>query len=444
VSSPPTPDRPASPHERLLRLFGDVRAGESGTALLMFVNIFTILVGYYILKTAREPLILNTGGAEMKAYASAGQALALMGFIPLYSWLVSRIDRVRLIVTFNLFFIANIELFFLAGHASIPYTGFAFFIWIGIFSNAVVAQFWSYANDIYPRADGERLFPIIVIGMTAGTPLGSKIAATLFERGVGPYSMLHLGALALGLSLLLYWLVDRREGDRAASAAPTSEAKLCQSERNGFTLVFANRYILLIALTLVLANWVNTIGEYILDRLIVAQAHTLPEAERDAFVGAFRGNFYFWVNILTALVQAFLASRIVRRWGVAGVLFALPLVALGAYGLIGAGVGFALTRWAKTAENATDYSIMNTAKAMLWLPTTREEKYKAKQATDTFFVRLGDLCQAGTVFLGTTVLGLGIAGFAGVNLALVVVWLFVAYRLLRRYQSLTANTHSAR
>jgi ATP/ADP translocase len=38
----------------------------------------------------------------------------------------------------------------------------------------------------------------------------------------------------------------------------------------------------------------------------------------------------------------------------------------------------AAIRFAKIAENASDYSIMNTARQMLWLPTSREEKYKAK------------------------------------------------------------------
>jgi AAA family ATP:ADP antiporter len=434
-------DCPKTLVDRLLCLFGEVRAGEAVTVLLMSANVFILLLGYYVLKTVREPLILNTGGAEMKAYSSAGQALLLMGFIPLYSWLAGRVERLKLIVAFNLFFFACIELFYLAGRASVPYTGIAFFVWVGIFSNAVIAQFWSYANDIYPRATGERLFPIIMIGMTLGSWAGSKLAARLFEEGVHPFPMLHLGALALGVSLLLYWLVDRREAGHAEAREASAEAGVPQGQdsgRNGFALVFANRYLLLIALTLVLANWVNTIGEYLLDRLILAHAQTLAEAQRDAFVGAFRGNFYFWVNVLTTLIQALLVSRIVRRLGIGGVLFALPLVALGAYGLIGAGVGFAVTRWAKTAENATDYSIMNTAKALLWLPTTREEKYKAKQTTDTFFVRLGDMGQAGTVYLGTAVLGLSIAGFAGINLVLILFWLMLSYRLLRRYQALVA------
>jgi ATP:ADP antiporter, AAA family len=439
----PAPDPPAGWLDRALRPFGDVRPGEAGTVLLMLANIFTILVGYYVIKTVREPLILNTGGAEIeafggaevKSFASAGQVLLLLGFIPLYGWFASRVDRVRLIIGFNLFFILCIEAFFLAGRTAVPYTGIAFFIWVGIFNYSVVAQFWSYANDIYSRAAGERLFPLVVLGMTAGSPVGSKIAALLFEAGVDPYAMMQLGAASLILSLSLYWLVERRE-KRAQIAAPPA----APLDRSGaFRLIFQSRYLILIAATLVLANWVNTTGEYLLDRMIVAQAETLPIGARDQFVGSFRGNFYFWVNICTTLLQAFLASRIVKYLGIAGVIFALPVVAFGAYGLIAAGAGFAVTRWVKTAENATDYSIMNTAKQMLWLPTTRDQKYKAKQATDTFFVRIGDLLQAATVFVGTAILGLGLAGFAGFNMALVLAWLGVGVLLYRENRKLVAR-----
>jgi AAA family ATP:ADP antiporter len=449
---------PALPRERprlldrALGVFSEVRPGESTTVLLLFANIFTILVGYYVIKTVREPLVLDTGGlriplfggAEVKSFASAGMAFLLMGFIPLYSWFASRVDRVRLIVGFNLFFIACIEAFFLAGRAQVPYTGIAFFIWVGIFNNAIIAQFWSFANDVYSRADGERLFPIVVLGMTAGTPVGSKLAAVLFGRGVDPYSMMQLGVVSLVLSLLCYWLVDRREGRRPRPAVPPAPAKV--AGENGFSLIFRSRYLLLIALTLVLANWVNTTGEYVLDRLILGEAGRLGLTGKalDAFIGEFRGNFYFWVNISTTLIQAFLVSRIVRRLGIAGVVFALPFVALGAYGLIAFGAGFVVTQWVKTAENATDYSVMNTAKAMLWLPTSRAEKYKAKQATDTFFVRLGDVMSAVLVFAGTAWLTLGTAGFAAANVVLVVAWLGLALLLVRRNRRLVAETESAR
>ena len=66
---------------------------------------------------------------------------------------------------------------------------------------------------------------------------------------------------------------------------------------------------------------------------------------------------------------------------------------------------------------------MNTARQLLWLPTTREEKYKAKQAIDTFFVRGGDVLSAAVVFVGTAILHLTVAQFAAVNIVLTLVWL---------------------
>ena len=129
-----------------------------------------------------------------------------------------------------------------------------------------------------------------------------------------------------------------------------------------------------------------------------------------------------------------MVSRVVKYLGLAGALLALPLVSFGTYSLIAAGAGLYALRWAKVAENATDYSITNTGKQMVWLPTSREEKYKAKQAVDTFFVRFGDLVQAAVVFVGTAWLGFGARGFALTNLTFIVVWFLVALMLLREHR----------
>jgi ATP:ADP antiporter, AAA family len=134
------------------------------------------------------------------------------------------------------------------------------------------------------------------------------------------------------------------------------------------------------------------------------------------------------------------ASRLVKRFGLAGVLFALPFTAVGAYGFVALGATLSVALWAKTAENATDYSIMNTAKQLLWLPTSREEKYKAKQAVDSFFVRLGDLAAAFVVFAGTTWLALEARGFAVLNLVVVIAWLAIAVVVVRKNRRLSAAT----
>ncbi len=434
----PAPDGAKTPLERLLSIFTDVRAGEGPTALLMLMNIFALLICYSIIKIVREPLILLGGGAEMRSYTAAGQALVLMGFVPVYSWFASRVDRVKLVIGVSLFFILNIELFALAVAARVPYVGVAFFIWVGIFNMSLVAQFWSYANDIYTKEAGDRLFPIIVVGMTAGAPLGSFITGRWFAAGVTPQLILQASAGLLVVSLLLYAVINARETRR------TRAPEEALAPGGGFSLVFRSDYLRLIALLVVLLNVVNTTGEYLIARLLTSHASALAAADptfnRQAYIGAFSAGYQFWVNVTALGLQAFVASRLVKYRGLRGVLLALPLIALGGYSIIAAGVGFAVVRWIKTAENATDYSIMNTARQLLWLPTSREEKYKAKQAIDTFFVRTGDLLSAAVVYVGTTVLRMGVGGFAAVNVALTVVWIAIALLILRRHRSLVRLT----
>ncbi len=420
--------------EWLLRPFTDVEPGEAGTALLMFLNLFLLLLGYYVLRTVREPLILASG-AETKSYSSAGQALTLVAFVPLYSWFSSKVGRMKLIFAFVLFFIVNIEMFAWSGRAGLPYVGIVFYIWVGIFSLATIAQFWSFANDIYRREAGERLFPFIFLGASLGAPVGAKVAEWLFDAGVGTYEIMHVSAAILCVHLALYWVVNRRESRRATQA--TAATAPLSAAAGGFQLVFRSPYLRLFALVIVLLNVVNSTGNYIVDRTVVAAADQAvaanPSLTRDAFIGAFYGSYSFAFSTLGLILQAFAVSRIVKYLGMAGVILTLPFVALGGYGLIAAGAGLAVMRWAKIAENATDYSVMNTARQLVWLPTTRDEKYKAKQAIDTFFVRAGDVLQAGVVFAGTTWLGLGARGFGFTNLVLIAAWLVAAFLLLREY-----------
>lgn len=161
--------------DKALRLFGDVRGGEGATVALMGVNIFVVLVAYYVIKTVREPLILTTGGAELKAYAAAVQAVVLMVAVPVYSYFESNTNTPKLIFGVTIFFVLCIEAFFVAYRAEVPMLGFAFFVWVGIFNVAIIAQFWSFGNDIYALSTGERLFPLIAVGATVGAPVGAWI-----------------------------------------------------------------------------------------------------------------------------------------------------------------------------------------------------------------------------------------------------------------------------
>jgi AAA family ATP:ADP antiporter len=428
----PSSERP-SLLDRTLRLFSDVRAGEGLTVVLMFLNLLTLLLGYYVIKTLRDTVIVAQLGAQVKSYASAGMAVVLMGFIPLYSWVASKMDRVKLILTFTVFFIVTLELFVLGFAVDVPYIEIIFFIWVGIFNNASIAQVWSLANDLYSKEAGERLFPIIAIGATLGGPLGSLLGGYLFKTGLPAATVLQVSAAMLALQLFLYFVVIRRESRRPSQAAKAHETL---GTGNGFGLVLKNRYLLLIALLIVVLNIVNTNGNFILDSSLEAAAGGRKGAERVAALGSSYGNFYFYQNVLGVLLQALLVSRIVKHAGLLGVLLVSPLVSFGFDGLVAMGAGMTAILWGKIAENAADYSVMNTGRQMVWLPTRREEKYKAKQTVDTFFVRFGDVVSALLVFVLSAHLGFGVRGFALVNLVTIVLWLSVVVVLVRRYREL--------
>lgn len=427
--------------DRALRLFAPVRSGEGVVALLMFLCVFAILCAYYVLKTAREGLILSggmfgLGGDELKIYATGVMAMLLVMIVPAYGALASRVRRIKLINVSYTIVLSCLLAFFVLARAGVP-IGLVFFIWLGLVNMFLVAQFWSYANDLYTEEQGKRLFAIIAIGGSAGAIVGPKLTAL-----AGTFELMLFAAGLLVACLVLFNLIDRRDPPSSPLAAE-KEAPI--GGPGGFSLIKNDRYLLLIALMLLVANLVNSTGEFLLSRAAADHAASvIPGDVHDAAINdarrelikSFYGDFFFWVNLVGFLVQAFIVSRAIKWLGVRKALFVMPIVAFGTYGVIAAVGGLALTRIAKIAENATDYSLQNTVRQALFLPTSRAAKYKAKATIDTFFVRFGDTISAILIGVGLHSLGLGVYELAIMNVALVGVWLAIASGIARRHRKL--------
>ena len=160
-----------------------------------------------------------------------------------------------------------------------------------------------------------------------------------------------------------------------------------------FRLVFEDRYLLLVAFLALVLNWVNSTGEYILGRTVEGAAQAAVAAGTAGglsvpeYIGAFYSDFFFAVNLVGLTVQLFLVSRMLKYFGVRVAVMVLPIIALFGYAVLAFVPILSLVRVVKIAENATDYSVQNTVRNVLFLPTSRDQKYKAKQAIDSFFVR---------------------------------------------------------
>ncbi|HXW05592.1 MAG TPA: Npt1/Npt2 family nucleotide transporter [Vicinamibacterales bacterium] len=434
--------------ERWLGAFTEVHAGEGPTSLLLAANVFLILMAYYVLKPVREALILGEGSAELKSYMSALQVVLLMFIVPAYGRLVARLPRMRLINVVTAIFAGCLVAFFLAAQAGLP-IAVVFFLWIGIFNLMIVAQFWSFANDVYSKPEGERLFIIVGFGASLGAVVGARVADRLIEP-LGINLLLLLGGALLVAQGLVTNAVDRRERARLAArpVGPKPPARPAAG-RNAFAMVFQTRYLLLIALMLMLLNWVNTTGEYILGSIV---EHSATEAvaaggagglSKEQIIGDFYSKYFTMVNVLGLVLQLFVVSRIVKYLGVAWAVMILPMISLGAYNILVFLPVLNAVLAAKVLENSTDYSLNNTVRNMLFLPCTYEQKFTAKQAIDSFFVRMGDVLSALLVFVGTTMLTLQPRGFAAVNALLVAFWLVLAWRVGRAYSQMAPGVAQA-
>ena len=422
--------------ERILSIITDVRAGEGLGAVLLTADLTVLLGGYYLLKTVRESLILAQGGAEVKAYSSAAQAILLFGVVPVYGWIATRINRNQLLRWTSIFFASNLLLFAYLGsrgiHEAVPY-----FIWVGIFNVFTVAQLWSFATDLYTETQGKRLFPMLGVGASVGAVGGAWIAGRLIKP-FGPYNVMLIAAGALCLcAALSRWanhVISEREGEREQKKNVETLGR-----QGGFQLLISDPYLRLIAVLTILLNVVSLSGDFIVGKLVVSHANEAVGlgkqllAARGAYIGAYYANYYAWTNLVSFVIQAFLVSRIFKYIGVRGSLFILPALSFVTFGAILVHPILSVVRVLKIAENGTNYSLQNTVRNALLLPTSREAKYKAKAAIETFCVRLGDVLQAGIIFVGTR-LHASLTWFATITLAFTVLWTLVASALYRQHR----------
>jgi AAA family ATP:ADP antiporter len=439
-----------TPLTRVLGIVTEVRPGEAAMALLLTCNVLLLLTAYAIIKPLRDGLILAMpSGAEYKSYMSAAITVALVGAVPAYAWLADKWPRNRLVVFVTLFFASHLLLFYVGAGSELlrRHLGLIFYLWVGVFNMMVVAQFWSFANDVYSEEQGKRLFPLLALGQTVGAVFGSSITVALVSR-IGSNAMLLVAAVLLGASAFLTQAVHRRSLRNAASGAadaavvvPTQEVAPADpaARRGAFALVFGSKYLRLIAIYSVVFSLLNSNGDYMLGKLFKASADEsvaagifTPAQAKEYLSGAY-GAYYLGVNVLTVVFQSLVVSRLVKYGGLRAAFLVFPLLAL----VDSVALMFAplllIARVGRTLESATDYSINNTVRNMLWLPTSRAVKYKAKQAVDTFFVRLGDVSSAALVYAAAMLLHWGVRAFAVANFLLVIVWLFLAAAIVREY-----------
>jgi len=441
--------------ERVLRLFADVQPREGITCLILLTNIFLILVAFYLIKPVREGwlAITDIGGftkLEIKAYSAFAQSIILFGILPIYARLAAKWTRRDLILRVGGSFGVILIAFWLTQPGlvlgNVAAFGIFFYLFVGIFSVTLVAQFWAFSTDVYGPERGARLFPVVAIGAALGSTVGAWIGEKLVKLPtVEAFDLILFALVPLGLALLTATLTDRRGtfGDPSTWTSVRWDEAASPDDQGPFKLILKHRYLMATATMIMVFTWVVTSGDNILFSIVQASfaadyAHLADDPTAFALAikeatTAFYGDLYFWINLFTLLLQSFVVSRILSFGGMKALLYATPFISLAAYASMVFVPILGLIKILKVAENSSNYSIHNTARQMLWLPTTKQMLYQAKPTIDTLFVRLGDGLAALTILIGTRVFSLGNTGFIIINILLVFVWIAISRYLQREH-----------
>jgi AAA family ATP:ADP antiporter len=258
---------------------------------------------------------------------------------------------------------------------------------------------------------------------------GARVAKSLAP--LGPEWLMGVAAGILVVCVVLFnWAGARAGAPGRKAGEPHHEEPLVHD--HVARLLARDRYLLLIAGLTLLLNWVRSNGDYLLDRTLLAALAdaTAHGADPATYVTTFKAEYFEWVNITGVVLQLFLVSRIMTRFGVRNALLVLPAVAFLEYGGYLVAPILSVFMVAKVGESSLEYSLQNTARQALFLVSSRVEKYVGKTVVDTVVVRAGDALTALVVWAGSRA-ALSTQAFATLNLVLITVWIVVVFSIGR-------------
>lgn len=374
-----------------------IRPGEGAALALSAAYFFTLMFGYFLIRPIRDEMGV-AGGVRNLKYLWTATLLVMLAAHPIYTWVVGRLPRRRFIPVVYRFFAINLLVFFVLIRALPEHQvniGRAFYVWTSVFNLFAVSVFWGFMADAFTNEQGKRLFGAVAVGGTLGTIAGSAVAAAL-TAGIsiaGVAVKIEPAVLMLGCAAMLEVSVQcvrrlvRAFGMDRAEALRTSRPASPEPGRGvwtGLARLAASPYLLLIALYM-LCYTVSSTFLYV-EQARIAEANFTGRDQRTAFFAT--------VNLLqngaTLILQIALTGRLLRWVGVAPVLLAMPLVAIGGFGLLVASREVVTLLAFQVLSKSVHYAVDRPAREVLYTVLGPEEKYKSKSFIDTFVYRAGD------------------------------------------------------
>jgi AAA family ATP:ADP antiporter len=416
-----------------LRRVVDVRPEETRALVWSFLYFLFLLTSYYILRAIRDDRAIAAGAGKLPwLYLwTFGTMLVVVG---VWSVLVARLPRARVLPLVYRFFVVNLLVFFLLFRAQVAasLTAQVFFVWLSVFNFFAVAVFWGLMADLFNHEQGKRLFGFIAAGGSAGAIVG-PLFTTLIVQRIGGANLVLISAVLLELVVqCVKRLVRMQQSPAAAPEEPVGGGAL-----SGIKVVFASPYLLAIAAYTLLASLAGTYGYNLQAQLV--QAANMTQEVRIAFFA----RLDLVVSVLALLVQTLLVGRLLTRFGVGAALALIPPLSSISFALLAGRPTLPVSSSLHALRRVLAYAVWGPANNVLFTVVDREQKYKSKAFIDTVVYRGGDAVTSAAV-AGLLSLGLGVRGAALVAVPIGALWLVVAVIVGRMHQRMAGAAQKLR
>jgi AAA family ATP:ADP antiporter len=409
--------------ERALNL----EPGELGRGVLLFLYLFCIMCSYVLGKVARDPLFLAHFKAVQLPYADIASAMLVGLVVAVYVRIARRTSVGNLLIGSSLFFASNaLAVWLVARWFHFVWLYPVFYIWVGIFGVLGPAQVWTLANYVLTTREARRLFGLVGSGAILGWICAGALSKALIKaRGVESLvGAIFVFLLVCGVLVAYIWRTRRQEAPQEAAPGEAPQPRnLWESMR----LVWSSKYLLSISAVIWLASTVTMVVNW--QFKAISKQH-IPDTVQ---LGLFFSNFTFYAGLLSLVVQLFLTSRLLRRFGIGPALVLVPIALLtgSIWMLLSAGLTAAILL--RGSDQVLRYSVDKVGVELLYLPLPSRIKLQVKWFIDTVIWRCGDLASGLMVLVLATYLKMSAARLSWFVALLILGWIAAAWSARRNY-----------
>lgn len=423
----------ASKRDNWITLVLGADAEERGALAWAFLCFFSLLLGYYILRSVREAMIA-ADGSHLVPTVFTSVFICMLALTPVYGAIVSRFPRRRFMPIVYLVVVGCLIGFSLAFSSNAPqkWVTLFFAIFISVINLFTDSVFWSFMADIFVTAQARRLYGVIAAGGTAGAIIGPLITRFIVGR-VGVPNLLLLSACFYGLCLFcILRLIPWARAQEIKRDGQDGEKPIGGSLLAAFRLVVSKPLLIALALFMIFGSSVGTMI-YNAQAAAVGAMH-LDAASRTAYFA----DIDFGVNVVALTVQLFLTRALMTRYGVAPLLLgAVTMMIVGLGGLV-MFFSVPLLAGVQIVTRGLSFSAVKPARESLFTLVDRESRYKAKNFIDTVVYRGADVVTSWS-FAALAGIGLGLPALAGVWIGVAMIFGLIVLWVIRLQHRMLAQ-----